>query len=69
MTFPTDARIIAAFLILGLGALGAAVLLAYGDPANSLHVQGLGWCFTATLGSAAAIVGSNTWIALRGGQP
>lgn len=65
MTFPTDARIVAGFLVLGLGALGAALLLLHGDPANSLHVQGLGWCMTATLGAAGAIVGANTWIELR----
>lgn len=65
MTFPSDARLVAAFLVLGLGALGAALLLAYGSPANSLHVQGLGWCFTSVLGAAGAIVGANTWIELR----
>lgn len=65
MNFPTDARLVAGFLLLGLGALGAAAILLFGSAGNSLHVQGLGWCFTTAIGSGAAIIGSDVWTKVK----
>lgn len=55
-----DTRAVASFLGMGLSALGLAILFFYGNPANTLHVQGLGWMGTIFLASLGSLVGSLT---------
>jgi hypothetical protein len=55
-----DTRAIAAFLGMGLSAIGLGILFVTGDPNNSIHVQGLGWCGTIFLAALGSLVGSIT---------
>ncbi len=55
--FPITTRTTFAGIGLGFGLGGAGALWHWGNPANALHLQGSGNCFTLAIVCIAAVVG------------
>lgn len=66
--WPLSARLTFASIGLGSGLAGAASLWRWGDPANTLHVQGAGNCFTLAIVSIAAVVGVEIATIIKGAK-
>jgi ABC-type Mn2+/Zn2+ transport system permease subunit len=64
-------RLIMVSILLGLLASAIGYLFALGDPANTIHTQGLGWCFTALMGITGAYLfneGIERYAEIRSGR-